>query len=355
MRPTIWLTCATLMLVNCAGCAPDIFQAVTQGNVSTVDRLLARNPGLVRAREGKQGLTPLHVAAKYGHLQVVRTLLKHGAEVNATDKRGATPLFYAVESDQVAIARELLSHDAEVNIALEFQVAGVSAGNIVTPLLLAVRRNNPQMVQLLLERGAHVKGAGSTAFFAAISSGRVEMVRMLLKAGADPLEHEKHWGATPLHVAAGNGHCDVMDVLSSYYKSVDVRDNLGRTPLHFAAMGGKSQAVAWLIRRGANVRAQDQGGATALMYASGGGHTSVVQMLLRHGSNVQIKDSMGETALHYACRVSEDRGAAVAALLLRYGADCNARNNFGVSPLQEAARRGNRKCVEVLRKYGAHE
>jgi serine/threonine-protein phosphatase 6 regulatory ankyrin repeat subunit B len=352
---TITLVAALFMLLASAVDAQDIFQLVSRGDVLAVNRLLARNPQLVRARENKRGLTPLHVAAAYGHLPVVQTLLKHGAEVNAKDHMGSTPLFYAVGRDQISVARELLSHGADVNIAVEHRVAGVSAGKVITPLVLAVRRANPQMVRLLIQHGARVRGSGSLAFFAAVNSGKVELVQMLLKAGADPLGREKTWGATPLHTAAGNGHLNVMDVLRTYYRSVDISDDFGRTPLHYAAMAGKLQAMEWLLQRGASVNAKDRTGMTPLMHAAGMGHASAVEMLLQRGADIRVKDRTGRTALHLACRLSGDKGVTVVQVLVRYGVDCNERDNFGMSPLKVALDRGNKKCAEVLRQHGVRE
>ncbi len=349
------LVSAVCILFASAVYAQDIFQAASRGDTSALNRLLARNPQLVRAREKERGLTPLHVAAAYGHLPAVQTLLKHGAEVNARDQLGSTPLFYAVGRNQIAVARELLSHGADVNVAVEYRVAGVSAGKVITPLVLAVQRANPQMVRLLIQHGARVRGAGNSAFFTAVNSGKVEIVQMLLKEGADPLERDRQWGATPLHTAAGNGHCNVMDVLRPYYKSVDISDKLGRTPLHYAAMGGKLQAMEWLLRRGASINAKDREGMTPLMQAAGMGHASAVEMLLQRGAAVRVKDRAGNTPLHLACSLSGDKGVAVVRILLRHGADGNNRNNFGVSPLKLALDRGNKRCAEALRQHGARE
>jgi ankyrin repeat protein len=349
------LVSAVCILFASAVYAQDIFQAASRGDTSALNRLLARNPQLVRAREKERGLTPLHVAAAYGHLPAVQTLLKHGAEVNARDQLGSTPLFYAVGRNQIAVARELLSHGADVNVAVEYRVAGVSAGKVITPLVLAVRRANPQMVRLLIQHGARVRGLGSLAFFAAVNSGKVELVQMLLKAGADPLGREKTWGATPLHTAAGNGHFNVMDVLRPYYRSVDISDDFGRTPLHYAAMAGKLQAMEWLLQRGASVNAKDRTGMTPLMHAAGMGHASAVEMLLQRGADIRVKDRTGRTALHLACRLSGDKGVAVVQVLVRYGVDCNERDNFGMSPLKVALDRGNKKCAEVLRQHGVRE
>lgn len=336
--------------------AQDIFHATIRGDDAAVTKLLARNPRLVHSRERSKGLTPLHVAAAYGRLRIVQMLLKHGADANAKDNMGSTPLFYAVGRNQTAVAQYLLTHGAKADVAVEQRVDGVSTGKTITPLLLAVRQANPQMVHLLLQHGASVRGAsGSAALYSAVSAGNVGIVKVLLQAGADPVSRDNPQSATPLHVAAGNGHLPVMEVLKGYYKSVDTRDNSGRTPLHFAALGGKAQAVRWLLQHGADVNAVDQAGGTALMYGSGMGHTDVVKVLLQQGADVRARDRIGDTALHYACRARKDTGYPVVQILLQHGADRDARNKGGMSPLQVALSRGNLKCAGLLREHGARE
>ena len=60
----------------------------------------------------QKGLTPLHIAAKYGHIKVARLLLQKGADSNVQGKNGLTPLHVATHYNHVNVALLLLEHGA---------------------------------------------------------------------------------------------------------------------------------------------------------------------------------------------------------------------------------------------------
>src|SRR5262249_1439824 len=94
---------------------------------------------------------------------------------------------------------------------------------------------------------------------------------------------------TPLHLAARNGHRDVVELLQSGGEEVDAKDNAGKTALHWASEGGHKDVVELLLSRGADVSEKDQWGKTALYWASVRGDRDVVELLLSHGADVDAK------------------------------------------------------------------
>ena len=101
----------------------DAIAAIHAGDVATLQRLLADNPGLATSRLGgaAKGRTPLHVVADWpGYFpngpQVVRMLIEAGADPNARDPdqpRSETPLHWAASSDDVDVARALIDGGAD--------------------------------------------------------------------------------------------------------------------------------------------------------------------------------------------------------------------------------------------------
>jgi ankyrin repeat protein len=89
----------------------------------------------------------LHRAAEEGDLVAIEALVATGCDLALFDDLGHTPLHRAVACEHYKAAKLLLSRGANVN-ANDDQRAGE------TPLGLAVQRNYPEMVQLLLEHGA---------------------------------------------------------------------------------------------------------------------------------------------------------------------------------------------------------
>ncbi|KAK6531376.1 hypothetical protein TWF281_008183 [Arthrobotrys megalospora] len=79
----------------------NIWIAASDGNTAQVLSYLSTDPSLVNAKD-ENGYTPIHAAASYGHLGLLRTLIKdHGGDVNLRDDDGDTPLFTA-ETVEVA-------------------------------------------------------------------------------------------------------------------------------------------------------------------------------------------------------------------------------------------------------------
>lgn len=104
-----------VMLLACSGCAPSIHDAIARGNIDLVRSLLAENPDLVRALDGKQK-TPLHSAVTYKQTEALQLLLEKGADIDARDVTGMTPLHVAAMLGRRDEAEWLLDHGANPNI-----------------------------------------------------------------------------------------------------------------------------------------------------------------------------------------------------------------------------------------------
>jgi hypothetical protein len=150
-----------------------------------------------------------------------------------------------------------------------------------------------EVVKILLDAGANVNAAaaagreGRTALQAAAGGGHLEVVRMLLDAGAHVnAAAERREGRTALQAAAGGGHLEVVRMLLDAGANVNATAaGYGdQTALQAAATRGRLEVVRMLLDAGANVNATaaaaGREGRTALQAAAGGGHLEVVRMLL---------------------------------------------------------------------------
>jgi hypothetical protein len=96
--------------------------------------------------------------------------------------------------------------------------------------------------------------------------GKVNVVEMLLKYGADPNEMRDVYrgeGPTALHYAAMGGNMKVVEILLQLEVNVDQQDHMGMTPLHYAAMSGHEEVVEILLLCNADIYRKDERGWTA--------------------------------------------------------------------------------------------
>ena len=99
-------------------------------------------------------LTPLHMAAETGDAALIDALLKAGAKVDALNESGTTPLMIASASGSTDAVRTLLAHGADVNARATIDEAGIGGQ---TPIFHAVTQFNDwglEVARVLIERGA---------------------------------------------------------------------------------------------------------------------------------------------------------------------------------------------------------
>jgi ankyrin repeat protein len=194
--------------------------------------------------------TGLHAAAAAGNVAEIERLLAAGADREAHDGNGRTPLHVAVYRRKYDAARLLLAKGANAN-ALDRQ-----RYDVVT---IAAVADDVPMLKLVLEGGASAKNVTSpydgTALIAAAHLGHIEVVQVLIKAGA-PLDHINNltWTALMESIVLGDGgkrHTETLRALVAAGANVNVPDRAGITPLAHARGRGYKEMVAILEKAGA--------------------------------------------------------------------------------------------------------
>jgi hypothetical protein len=150
--------------------------------------------------------TPLVAAVLKGHNDVVKTLLKHGANTEVLDSDGNRPLHLAAMKGYAEVARRLCKAKAEKD-------APGHAG--ATPLHLACRKGRGEVVRILVEAGASLDALdskGSAPLHAAAAGGYEDVAEFLIAAGADPTRKDAR-GKTAKSVAAKKGYDGVAKVI----------------------------------------------------------------------------------------------------------------------------------------------
>ena len=253
------------------------------------------------------GATPLMQAAGEGDTAKVTSLLNTGADINAKDGHGNTALLWAEMSGDPDTIKWRDAHPDPAHTLIPYNPA------IIWPLPL--ERGYPDVVRLLIERGANVNvqdsAYGRTPLMWAANNIYGNLVSLLLDKGADQAAKDKQ-GQTALSLTpetAANIYIGGPNILSLLvdWDTLDKQPNLntpdpsGKTPLMYAALTDNVEQVHTLLREGPDVNAAGGNGETPLITASEG-HDAIVQILLDQGAKVNIADRVGWTPLTSAAR-----------------------------------------------------
>lgn len=193
------------------------------------------------------GRTALHVAAIYGHVEILQFLVSVGSDPDVADHNGWTPL-----------------HCASIE------------GHV-------------EAVEFLLNCSIYVKYAvtkeGQTAFALAVEKGHSDLYGML------------HLGDVLQRAATIDDVPGMHNCLAQGAK-VNGKDQNGWTPLHRAAFKGRMESVKLLLDHGAWVDVVDDSGYTPLHRAVEAGHVQVALALIAHGAKANMKGLKGVVPLH---------------------------------------------------------
>lgn len=350
-----------------------VLSAARSGNVEVVTLLLDHG-GNANAKEALRGQTALMWAASERHTGVVRLLLARGADVHAhtiplepAAGRGGGPggglgpaggrgrtngankftaLLFATRMGDLESVRLLVEAGANVN---DTDTQGQSA------VLLAALRGHAKVAMFLLDKGAdpNAAEAGYTALqwtagsweteltatsitpdregeewatVAGVTEGRLELVKSLLRHGADP---NARITKTPARVGSS--------------KNPPLAELEGATPFLLAALAGEPDVMRALVESGADPRLKTTLSGTPLMAAAGLGRVqgevvvpesatlAAAKLLFEMGvADVNAVDGLGNTALHYAAYLRRD---TIVQLLVDQGAALEVPNEYGETPM----------------------
>ena len=155
------------------------------------------------------------------------------------------------------------------------------------PVAIATtRKSDTEALKKAIGEGARVDGLGAhgeRALHVAVQKGNLEMVRLLVQAGADPGKAD-HFGWTPLMLAADGGFLPIVQFLHTKGAELNGGEQHGVTSLMWALAGNHIDTVKYLIRNGAELNATDRQGRTPLDYVRFTNFKDISLLLRRLGA-----------------------------------------------------------------------
>jgi protein phosphatase 1 regulatory subunit 12A len=197
------------------------------------------------------GLTALHQACIDNNVKMVKFLVEHGANINASDNEGWTALHATASCGSVEMAKFLVEKGARLDAVsndseLPVDLAEEKKMKILLMELMdkhgidADTARNEELQLMTRDANAWVKSGsynemphpktGALALHIAAAKGYVEVIRLLLKAGAD-INARDNDGWTPLHAAAHWGQAEACKILAHNFASMTATNANGETPI----------------------------------------------------------------------------------------------------------------------------
>lgn len=172
-----------------------------------------------------------------------------------------------------------------------------------SPLIFAIKQHHLGMVSLLIDAGAeiniHSPETGITPLHIAVFEEQPEILKLLLDKGASPYAQTCD-GSYPLHWIGYNTYDVISELLIKTGADINARDHEGNTPLHNVVHLTNMNRVRWLLAHGADPNLQNNEGCTPLHDIVQDSGYFLIELLLDAGADILIKNNKGLTPIDLA-------------------------------------------------------
>jgi len=270
--------------------------AVDYGDEDIVQLLLDRKDMHIECLDSR-GRTPFAHAILKEKTGIVQKLLEAGSNPNQWVLQRTSALYYAVKNELFDIVELLIDYEADLNRTTQDE------GSV---LHYALQLGFCGIAQLLIESGRIdvnlCNNDEETPLFLAIRNNDVNIVSLLLTQGAD-CYHQNSQGNTPFHVAIEQKNDRIMNMLVTYKPLKPLFNHEGLTPYHLAVLYGQYATISMIFKSQCDKNIKTSScGDTALHLAVRKKNLHMVKFLVQHGCDLHVLNLNNETPLDCAAQ-----------------------------------------------------
>lgn len=256
------------------------------------------NSDKVITYENGRCLTAINFAARLGHIEVGKILVRHKAVIDPYDVHGAykSPLFDAIEYNQLEFFKFLCESLADIK--QRTYVLSAALQNIFNIGNNKSEDEQISIIEILLDHGANINDTtieGITILIQAIERNCPDIVKYLCKRGADvdKILTKINCGSTAINFAADFGYINIAKVLIEHGATIDYKDAARISPLYNAIEHNQSKFVRFLCEQEINVNVSDQFTSISPLYLALGmsdeeRSLEIIRLLCESGARVTV-------------------------------------------------------------------
>ena len=341
--------------------------AISKRDEEMVSVLLRYGADPYKSADDLNKTTPLDMVIARRVATMLKLLHKYKVDFNRVDDKGETALYKAVEENKPEMVECLLRWGADPLY---------TGSGKMTPVMLAFKRDNKEILELLMNNPAVVNNINSptklgmeneTVLQQVLDYGATDTVPLLLRQGTVINTYNVN-GQTPLHEVVEKGDLENAAILVEHGADLNSmpRYSDGYLPLHVACdvwmwqENKTADMLRMLLFAGADPNIADTKQQTTpltilLMNDNLSNMSECIELLLDYGAATNVYDIHGKTPLLYALDSSSGDKFKISELLLNAGANPNLPDkNNGMTPTHVAAKNGDLDIVKLFVKHGAN-
>lgn len=329
----------------------------------------------LNSRDNNSELSLLHQSVKYSNAGVVQHLINLGYKINSQDNQGITPLMLAVKKQELTMIDMLLKNRADVyvkdntgtsslQLAIEYQFYSGTFTSlrqksyfILELLFTRVNeeffRDNRRVGELLLNDNNRLVALAAVVF------GNVELTRYLLKNGYQNDYRDDKWNFTAIYWAVIFARIDNIKLLIEYGADICGSNGIGKSIItcytwNCQIVDENSEVLKILLKRSDNLTLPDK-------Y-----RVSEIERLFLFGNKKSVKVALQFDLINFTTMIFYGGKCLIHLLMKNDDAEVHevldelnvkfhvdSRDSYGITALMIAARCGFLKKVEFLLERGA--